>query len=159
VCVCVCVCIYIYIYIYRYIYIYICIHIYICIYIYVLRLGVNPRLTRLFLHRLSLDWGFTHGQRQARRPRRLLRFATQGLLPVWWCWDVAYGVLVCGSLRSLIDLLIVRSRRPKTAAPSAALRLESESGGAFFFPTACRRALGAMGGAHEHVRMRMYVCM
>jgi len=30
-------------------------------------------------------------------------FAEQGLLPMWWCWDVASLVLVCGSLRVLID--------------------------------------------------------
>jgi len=32
-------------------------------------------------------------------PPSLRRFSTQGLLPVWWCWDVASLVLVCGSLR------------------------------------------------------------
>jgi len=39
----------------------------------------------------------------ALNPPSLRRFATQGLLPVCWCWGVASLVLVCGSLRILID--------------------------------------------------------
>jgi len=48
------------------------------------------------------------GSRQLPLPRFVLsppsldRFVTQGLLPVWWCWDVASLVLMWG-LRILID--------------------------------------------------------
>ena len=116
----VCIYIYIYVYIYIYTYIYVWLHVYIYIY--------RKRDTYIYIHthiyicfscyrrRLVFACLGSHCRvlplvqilsesrkltlaRLALSPPSLRRFATQGLQPVWWCWDVASLVLVCGSLR------------------------------------------------------------